>query len=149
MKYLKYITEAKRKKYSEELESLKDALVELTDEKKVLFEVDVEDKSITVNIKLDHFFKYNFTQFYSTAGGIGSNDIQKINNFSNEVVRLVELLNEGLERSQIRYKRSHFTVDENRYINWNALEWVLSRNDDHNSEDFEDCDTLRYFIEMH
>lgn len=118
MKHLRRINESIDPK--EYMNRLKDALTELTDDRTVKFTIHPESKYdcciLTIKIKLESYFSCEFEL---------SNNLKylsEIEKSNNELLNLLKLVNEGIERSQIDYEESNFRVTYEEYITWDRDE---------------------------
>lgn len=138
MKHLKLFEERKKSKKSIDaaIESLKDALTEITDNRKVLFYPLYEESEIEILIRLNN----HYTEFQEQYNDWNLTKIEDTKKSFNEISKIIDLINEGLERSQINYdaKRSGLLIDNKACINW----------EDDGGEDGEDCNTIEFKIKL-
>lgn len=119
MKHLRRINESIDPE--EYMNRLKDALTELTDDRIVEFKIHPEGKydscRLIIQIKLENYFSCEFEL---------TNNLKyfsKIEKSNNELLNLLKLVNEGIERSQIDYDESNFRVSHEEDIAWGGGEF--------------------------
>lgn len=115
MKYLKNINESKS--FKEELSSLKDALVDISDERNILFETITRPHDshwfIIIKIELSQYCNSNY---YTHDKDL--HDIENMKKSNEEIFHLAELVREGIERSQVEYIKCDFSITEEDNVDW-------------------------------